>query len=138
MKKTLFLFLAFILLVSFPIDAQSNKVPVEIIEHFKSDGEETLAKLFTYEIKESIRDSNILEISNGSSRRVALLITTLPHSDFSNNTFIFSVSWLMFDPSSDAPPYFLDSTLGYTSKDVYKESARNIFITTEDLFRDIM
>jgi aromatic ring-cleaving dioxygenase len=138
MKKTLFLVLVFVLLFSFSINAQTNKIPVEIIENFQNDGEGTLARLFTYEIKERIRNSKTMQLNNGSGKRIALLVTTLPHNDFSNNVFIYSVSWLMINPSSSELPAFVNSTLGYAGKDVYEEYAKSIFIQTEDLFRDIM
>ncbi len=138
MKKIIFLALVFILLFSFSINAQEVKFPVKVIENFQSDGEETLAKLFTYEIKESIRNSKIMDLNKGTGSRLVLFITTLPHNKFSNDTFIFSVSWLMIDNYSDDPPYFIESTLGYTSRDVYEESAKGIFISTEDLISEFM
>jgi hypothetical protein len=138
MKKTLFILLVFIIVFSFSINAQSNKFPVEIIEHFQGDGEETLARSFTYEIKKLIRNSEIMELNDGTGRRISLLVSTLPYSDFSNNAFIFSVFWLMIDSNSNELPIFVDSTLGYAGKDVYEEFAKSIFIHTEDLFREIM
>jgi hypothetical protein len=130
--------LVFVLLFSFSINAQTNKFPVEIIENFQGDGEKTLARSFTYEMKKLIRSSEILKLNNGTGKRLALLVSTLPYSDFSNNTFIFSVSWLMIDSNSDELPIFVNSTLGYVGKDFYEEYAKSIFIQTEDLFRDIM
>jgi len=138
MKKTLFLVLVFVLLFSFSINAQTNKFPVEIIENFQNDGEETLAKLFTYEIKEFIRNSKTLQLNNGSGTRMALLVTTLPHNNFSNNVFIFSVSWLIISSDHKDFSLFVDSTLGYVGKEIYEEYAKRTFIQTEDLVRDII
>lgn len=138
MQKILFLILIVILFFSFPINAQTNKYPVEIIENFENDGEQTLAKLFTYEIKESIRESNTMKLNNGTGKRMALLITTLPYNDFSNNAFIYSVNWIIIDSNSDELPIFVNSTLGYCGRNVYEEFAKSIFVQTEDLFREIM
>lgn len=138
MKKSLFFILAFILIFSFSIKAPTDKFPVEIIEHFEGDGEETLAKSFTYEIKNLISNSKIMKLNDGSGARISLLISTLPYNNFSNDAFIFSVSWLMIDPNSNELPVFVDSTLGYTGRDVYEDLAKSIFIQTENIFRDIM
>ena len=139
MKNKIFLlFIIFSLItVSFNLYAfESDKLPIEVYDGTPERGQTTLGDLFVYEVKERIRYSSTMRLTNTNEARIVISIQTMPKNpDYPNDSIIYTVNWLLAE--NKIFPYFVNSTLGYCGRSVYEDAARSIVASTDSIIEDI-
>ncbi len=137
-KSRSLLFIIFILLtVCISMHAfESDKLPIEVFDGTSERGKTTLGSLFVYEVKERIRNSSTMRLTNTNEVRIVLRIQTMPKDrDYPDNSIIYTVNWLL--AGDTVFPYFLYSTLGYCGRSVYEDAAKSIVADTDSIIEYI-
>lgn len=130
MKKTLTILFLVIIVLSFSKSLYANNqvYPIEVISgNYKK---EILEENFIYSVKENIRKTSNLKLSNSGSRLIIKIDTYPKDPDYPNDAIIYSVIWLL---KTDSNVLYLENTIGYTGKLVYENTSKNIIAKTDQI-----
>lgn len=90
-----------------------------------------LGDKFVYEIKENIRKSSNLKLENEGSRIIMQIMIAPRFIETPESSIIYSVIWL-FENNKDLN-YYLNTTMGFSGNNVYKNGAESLIIYTDEV-----